>query len=150
MIDGAPQFAPEEKSFLLLKKVESRIYLSNFTLGKFKIQQYEGKTYYVSEVFPMDPNIGRISKDKMVDLMKTKWKMTSTEELAVPTKAVSIVAKAPPSPEDGFKFEKREPAQEASNQDVPVFFWSAIVLVAFFFALIFFKLGQSGHHHKRE
>lgn len=148
MVDGAPVFKSGERSFLLLKKVESKIYLSNFTLGKYKIQKYEGKEYYVSEVFPMDQNIGRISKEKMVELMKTKWRTSFAPEKR---NVQPVVAKVPPAPDKEFKFEKREPAQEAiANEEVPVFFWSALALVSFLFAFIFFKLGQSEHLHKRE
>ncbi|MGZ3788375.1 MAG: hypothetical protein ACXVLQ_07610 [Bacteriovorax sp.] len=152
MIDGAPQFGSGEKSFLLLKKIESKIYLSNFSLGKYKIQNDGGRIYYVSEVFPSDPQIGRISKEKMVELMKSKWKISS-DDASNKSKSKSVVVvpeiKAPikAMPE----FEKREPAEESIvREEVPVFFWSAIVLVVFFFAFIFFKLGQSEHQHRRE
>ncbi len=154
MIDGAPQFAMEEKSFLLLKKIENKIYLSNFSLGKFKIQEFEGKTYYVSEVFPMDPKIGRISKDKMLDLMKTKWK-TSYVPLNFPKmenvkEAEQEFARVPPAPISAG-IEKREPAQEmVPSFGVPYFFWTSLFMVGFFFALIFKKLSQSEHQHKRE
>jgi hypothetical protein len=74
-IDGAPQFNKNEKIFLLLKKVDSKIYLSNFTLGKYRVQEVEDKTYYVSEVFPTNPKIGRIQKEKMIELMNEKWKL---------------------------------------------------------------------------
>ena len=149
MIDSAPVFKNEERTFLLLKKVESRIYLSNFTLGKYKIQNVDGKEYYVSEVFPMNQDMGRISKDKMIELMKTKWK-TSFALPKVDFKP-AVVTKVPPSPDREFKFEKRAPAQEsAATEEVPVFFWGALALVTFFFGLIFFKLGQSEHIHKRE
>lgn len=151
MIDGAPQFSIDEKSFLLLKKIESKIYLSNFTLGKFKIQELEGKTYYVSEVFPMDPNVGRISKEKMIDLMKSKWKISFAPKKESQINAKGVVARVPPPPEDRPLFEKREPAEEAAApEEVPFFFWGSLVFVAFFFALIFFKLSQSEHQHKRE
>ncbi len=151
MIDGAPQFKVGEKAFLLLKKIESKIYLSNFTLGKFKIQNYQGKTYYVSEVFPMDPNIGRISKEKMLDLMKTKWKVSFEEKKDSEEISKAVIVRIPPGPNKEDKLEKRGPAQEeASKEDVPLFFWSALFVVAFFFAFIFFKLSQSEHQHKRE
>jgi hypothetical protein len=148
MVDGAPVFKSGEKTFLLLKKIESKIYLSNFTLGQYKIQNYEGKDYYVSQVFPMDQKVGRISKDKMVELMKTKWKTTFAP---LNYDNHSVLVRIPPAPEREPKFEKRAPAQEsAATEEIPVFFWGAIVMVAFFFALIFFKLGQSEHMHKRE
>lgn len=151
MIDGAPQFNHGEKSFLLLKKIESKIYLSNFTLGKYKIQEFEGKTYYVSDVFPMEPNIGRISKEKMIELMKTKWKTSFAPEMKSPQNDKEVVARVPPAPEKTFQYEKRVPAQEAvQSEDVPLFFWTSLVLVIFFFSLIFFKLSQGGYQHKRE
>lgn len=148
MIDGAPQFKEGERSFLLLKKIESKIYLSNFTLGKYKIQTYEGKDYYVSEVFPMDRNIGRISKEKMIELMKEKWKLSSVPKME---SGKPVFVKVPPAPEKEPVFEKRAPAQAGvASEEVPVFFWGALVLVVFFFALIFIKLGQSGQLNKRE
>lgn len=151
MIDGAPQFIQDEKSFLLLKKVESNHYLSNFTLGKFKIQEQEGKTFYVSEVFPADVNIGRISKEKMVELMKTKWKTSfnnSPESVIAPA---GDAAGGKPLTALFKMAEKREPAQEAEqSKSAPLFFWSWIAILAVFFVLIFFKLSQSEHQNKRE
>ena len=149
-IDGAPQFNSDDRSFLLLKKIESKIYLSNFTLGKYKIQEYEGKTDYVSEVFPMDPKVGRISKDNMIDLMKIKWKISSSSSLEqinssmVPHVEKKLVLENSKNPE----FKKRSPADDdnesVAHEEVPLFFWSAIALVVFFFSFIFFKLGKSG------
>lgn len=153
MIDGAPQFNKDERSFLLLKKIDSKVYLSNFTLGKFKIQDYEGKTYYVSEVFPMDPKVGRISKEKMIELMKNKWKISLMIPKVTPVRATasSSVAEIRPIIKSVHDLE-REPAQEESisNEGTPIFFWSAIALFVFFFTLIFFKLGKSGIQHKSE
>jgi hypothetical protein len=156
MIDGAPQFNKDERSFLLLKKVDSKNYLSNFTLGKFKIQEFEGKSYYVSEVFPMDPKVGRISKEKMIELMKSKWRITLTIPKLIPTR-VTASASAADSAEirpiiKSVQDLEREPAQEESitNEGVPIFFWSAIVLFAFFFSFIFFKLGKTEIQHKSE
>lgn len=158
-IDGAPQFSLGEKSFLLLKKVESKNYLSNFTLGKYKIQSYEGKTYYVSEVFPLDPKIGRISKDKMIDLMKTKWKtsFSTIEDLspAAGGATMSVREKKIEKVESPivaiFKKIDREPAQTLdADESVPFSFWGSLFIVVFFFSVIFFKLGQSGQKHKSE
>lgn len=148
MIDGAPQFKIGEKTFLLLKKIESKIYLSNFTLGKFKLQEHEGKTYYISEVFPLDPNIGRISKDKMIDLMKEKWKISqNSSEESIPKMLVPF-NNSPVLKSNGPRFEKRVPAQvDSVTEETPIFFWSALFLVIFFFGLIFFKLGKSEHQH---
>lgn len=148
MIDGAPVFKEGEKTFLLLKKIESKIYLSNFTLGKYKIQNFEGKDYYVSEVFPFDQNIGRISKEKMIELIKEKWKLTAAP-LKIDGKPTFV--RVPPLPEKHFTFERRAPAQEsAATEEIPVFFWSGLILVTFFFGLIFFKIGQNGQLNKRE
>lgn len=148
MIDGAPEFKQGEKIFLLLKQIESRLYLSNFTLGKYKIQTFEGKDYYVSEVFPLDQNIGRIAKEKMIELIKEKWKLSSAP---VMKNDKPVFAKVPPAPERKMVFEKRAPAQASvASEEVPVFFWGALILVVFFFVLIFIKLGQSGQLNKRE
>lgn len=148
MIDGAPEFKEGEKTFLLLKKIESKIYLSNFTLGKYKIQTHEGKDYYVSEVFPMDQNIGRISKEKMIELIKEKWKLSSVPAI---DKGKPYFVKVPPAPERKLVFEKRAPAQASvASEEIPVFFWGALILIVFFFVLIFIKLGQSGQLNKRE
>jgi hypothetical protein len=73
VIEGAPQFTENEKIFLLLKKVESKVYLSNFTLGKYQIIKINGKIFYRSEVFPLDPRIGIISKEKMRSFITEKW-----------------------------------------------------------------------------
>lgn len=153
MIDGAPQFNAEEKSFLLLKKIESKIYLSNFTLGKFKIQEQNGKTYYVSEVFPSDPNIGKIAKEQMVELMKTKWKI-SFSDTPETMMAPGSESRSKPLTALFKSAEKRQPAQEAEEgreaREVPIFFWTAIFTLGFFFAFIFIKLGKSEHQHKSE
>ena len=69
-IDGAPEFAVGEKSFLLLKKMDSKIYLSNFTMGKYKIEEKDGEKYYISSVFPMDPDIGRVKRERMITVVK--------------------------------------------------------------------------------
>ncbi len=58
--------------FLLLKKIESKIYLSNFTLGEYKIITVGEKKYYRSAVFPYHPQIGLISKEKMKNLLAQK------------------------------------------------------------------------------
>ena len=148
VIDGAPQFAKGERSFLLLKKIEAKIYLSNFTLGKYKIQEYEGKTYFLSEVFPMDPKIGRISKEKMIELLKSKWKITLQVPKFLNTRSVASEAFAGEELRPFIKTIhdlEREPAQEEplSNEGVPVFFWSAIFLFVFFFGYIYFRLRKS-------
>lgn len=143
VIDGAPEFRPEEKSFLLLKKIDSKIYLSNFTLGKFKIQVHEGKTYYVSEVFPMDANIGRIQKEKMIELMRSKWKTSFSEKPGELLKTTSDTPKLEALSVFFKNAERRQPAQEMEvNRGVPFFFWSSIGVLLVFFTFIFFKLSK--------
>lgn len=76
-VDGAPEFSIGEKSFLLLKKLENKMYISNFTLGKYRIVQDGDKTVYVSTVFPNDPEMGNVSKEKMIELIKEKFKISN-------------------------------------------------------------------------
>jgi hypothetical protein len=74
-VEGAPYFKQKINIFLLLKKVESKIYLSNFTMGVYGIIEKNGITYYQSEIFSQVPNIGEIRKDEMIKLMQSKWKI---------------------------------------------------------------------------
>jgi hypothetical protein len=149
-IDGAPQFSLGEKSFLLLKKIHSRIYISNFSLGKFKIQEFNGKTYFVSEVFPMDQHIGRISKEKMIDLIKSKWKITSNVLPAALIKSNLILANKQRSDSNVQMTNSRNPAQEKKpNEKVPVFFWITLVLVSAVFGITYFKLSQMENKNKK-
>lgn len=111
-IDGAPTFSVGEKSFLLLKKIESRIYLSNFTMGKYKIENVDGNTFYVSSVFPQDSELGRVRKDKMIELVKLKFKITSNEEIRPSMVAEKKVFQKADKP----SFEKRNPAQESFDE----------------------------------
>lgn len=113
-IDGAPEFEVGEKAFLLLKKIESKIYISNFTMGKYKIEEVSGQKYYVSSVFPMDSDIGRVKKERMIEVIKTKLKQVSTpvEEKTVDAQggnmknnSVMVTAK-----------EKRAPAQDETSE----------------------------------
>jgi hypothetical protein len=152
MIDGAPDFQLGEQSFLLLKKIESKIYLSNFTLGKYKIQSFGGAEYYVSEVFPQDPQMGKIAKSKMIELMKNSWKISSSYKSESQKIGSQILKENNSQDVATISFdERRNPAQvDAKEEGTPLFFWSAIALVVFFFSLIFIKLGQSEHQHKCE
>jgi hypothetical protein len=149
MIEGAPTFNLKEKSFLLLKKIESNFFLSNFSLGKFKIEENNGKVFYVSDVLHAGVNSGRIDKNKMIELMKSKWKISLNET----SKVVLATAEKNSQPRllsSMFKNEvKRRPAQLVEiNQDIPLFFWSAIVIVLFCFAFIFYKLSKNENNHK--
>lgn len=108
-IDSAPEFAVGEKSFLLLRKIESKYYLSNFTMGKYKIEENEGQTYYVSSVFPDDQDLGRVKKERMVELMKLKFKITRAPEPDSYSPAMLIKEKSL-SPKIS-SYESRRPAQ---------------------------------------
>lgn len=141
-IDGAPEFAVGEKSFLLLKKIESKLYLSNFTMGKYKIEESEGQTYYVSSVFPNDSDLGKVKKDRMVDLMKMKFKVTRAPEpdsykpAGLKILDESLVAK-------GSVYEERKPAQaseEPEPQDVCVAMWAFLALFSVSGVTIWWKL----------
>lgn len=137
-IDGAPEFGVGEKSFLLLKKIEGKIYLSNFTMGKYKIQEEEGKIYYISSVFPKDKEIGKVSKEHMLDMIKSKYKFSkieggdfkklfSSREKIDSVKKINMYKKS---------FETRNPAQieeENSGNDGLVAMW--------FFFLLFISTG---------
>ena len=147
-IDGAPNFSKDKRFFLLLKKIESKIYLSNFTLGKYNIQNIEGQDYYVSEVFPFNPNIGRISKNQMIDLMKTKWKLSFNENQQILEGSNTLInSNKTVQNEKKPEFKKRTPADDEKEsivkEEVPVFFWGAIALLLFVFSFIYIKLGNS-------
>ncbi len=76
-IDGAPEFVAGERSFLLLKKIDNRLYLSNFTLGKYKVIEEDGKIFYVSTVFPGDPDMGKVSRERMLEVIREKFKISA-------------------------------------------------------------------------
>lgn len=149
MIDGAPNFNVNEKSFLLLKKIESSFYLSNFSLGKFRIEENHGEVFYVSDLFPQDPAVGRIEKNKMIKLMEEKWNISFSDELKVVT-----VTDDPTSQSRLFSSviktaHKRSPAQALEEkQETPLFFWSAIVIVILSFSFVFLKLSKNESEKK--
>lgn len=142
-IDGAPEFAVGERSFLLLKKIESKLYLSNFTMGKYKIEESEGQTYYVSSVFPYDSDLGRVKKDRMVDLMKLKFKVTRAPE-PDSLKSSGLKIQDMRQAHTGDRFEERKPAQvdneDAKNQDVCVAMWAFFILFSVSGVTIWWKL----------
>ncbi|MBC7429153.1 MAG: hypothetical protein H7336_11105 [Bacteriovorax sp.] len=143
-IDGAPDFAIGEKSFLLLKKVESKIYISNFTMGKYKIHDEDGKTVYVSSVFPYDNDIGQVKKERMIDMLKMKYKITRVPDgepnfkPAIEGKiARGLFTKEP-------NFEKRAPAQEdedaKNGENGAMAMWAFFALFMTSGATIWWKL----------
>lgn len=140
MIEGAPSFLENEKVFLLLKKVEGKIYLSNFTMGEYRIVNIYGQAFYRSEVFSLDPRIGMISKDKMKMLMQEKWHYTSNAP--VDFKKI-VIQKAPlHSPKLPPQI-KRLPAQEAKQED-NIFYISLIGgLILSVFLIIGFLLRKN-------
>lgn len=116
-IDGAPEFSPGERSFLLLKKLEGRMYLSNFTLGKYRVIEEDGKIFYVSSVFPNDPEMGKVNKDRMIELIKEKFKISYSP--SKPKAVVPSYAEQMPAVKESFK---RTPAQmNASEQTTDKF-----------------------------
>ncbi len=153
VIDGAPEFKLGEKVFLLLKKIESKIYLSNFSLGKYKIQDIGGKTYYVSEVFPLNPNMGRISKDKMIEIMLEKWKVSQFTKTPGESKLkISEVEGDKEFHPTGLaRLEERSPAQVLTpNDEPPLFFWGAFGVLISFFVMFFVKVGNHPSASKSE
>lgn len=136
MVDGAPNFPLHQVIFLLLKKVESKIYLSNFTLGQYKIIEIDGKKFYRSEVFSHDPQIGIISKEKMKLLMSEKWNYTSNTPAKKPS-LEKIVKQQ--SAEKILKQQERLPAQ-AVPQEGSSLDWKLIIAGFCFLILAFLFL----------
>lgn len=144
-IDGAPDFAVGEKSFLLLKRIESKMYLSNFTMGKYKIEEHDGQIYYVSTVFPQDAEIGRVKKEKMIDMIKLKYKISRAPETDSLTKPYqekenkNVFRKK-------HEWEKRSPAQEdldkKTSHDGLVAMWGFFALMLTSGFVIWWKLRQ--------
>lgn len=139
-IDSAPEFFIGERSFLLLKKIESKIYLSNFTMGKYKIEEIDGQTFYISTVFPNDSDLGKVKKERMIDLMNLKFKMikSSGPESLKLKKITMNKIEASKFP----KFEERKPAQENSdkNQEFCVAMWGFLALFSASGIIIWWKL----------
>lgn len=144
VVDGSPKFNPGEKIFLLLKKVEGKIYLSNFTLGKFNIQKIDGVEYYVNEVFPNLQNVGRIKKSTMKKLMEEKWNLVSIHlEPKKPNdknNSVSIL-KLPIEKQENLKEVKPERtiASEENNIDWLNIFIYCLSVFGIIFSLLLLK-----------
>lgn len=142
-IDGAPEFSVGEKSFLLLKRIESKIYISNFTLGKYKILDEGGQIFYVSSVFPNDNDIGKVKKERMIDMIKMKYKIVRIPEgdpRVWPSESGTTKGLFMKRPE----FEKRAPAQEEdmpkASEDGPVAMWAFFALLSVTGFTIWWKL----------
>lgn len=139
-IDSAPSFDIGEKSFLLLKKIESRFYLSNFTMGKYKIEEIDGQIYYISSVFPYDKDLGRVKKDRMVDLMNSKFKVSKIFKKDILNLNKMAVKKLMPLRES--RFEERAPAQvyDDKKQEFCLAMWSFFALFTISGLIIWWKL----------
>lgn len=98
MIEGAPEFIKGKRIFVLLKKINTQIYLSNFTLGKYEIENVHGKDYLISDVFPMNAKIGRISKSKMINLMNEKWHLSESDNNIAPKRLDQYIKPEPVEP----------------------------------------------------
>ena len=64
-IAGSPKFQAGEEVFLLLNKGRHGYSLSNFALGKYKVEWVNGQKQLISEVFPNHPDLGRIAFSKV-------------------------------------------------------------------------------------
>lgn len=113
-IEGAPTFKENERAFLLLKKIDSQMYISNFSLGKYRILVVDGETYYESTVFPHDPKIGRVKKEKMLELLKVKSEKESRKDSSV-FNAQEKIMQLEAITENDLAVKKRNPAM--SNEE---------------------------------
>lgn len=140
-IDSAPEFTVGEKSFLLLKKIESKFYLSNFTMGKYKIEEVDGQVYYVSTLFPNDADLGRVKKERMIDLMKLKFKTTRAPE-PDSFRPTTLPLDKPVMAHNVTRFEERKPAQvsDDKNQESCLAMWGFLALFSASGLIIWWKL----------
>lgn len=139
-IDSAPEFTEGEKSFLLFKKIESRLYLSNFSMGKYKIENVHDQIYYISTVFPFDKDLGVVKKERMVDLMKMKFKFTKASGPDSFKPADPMVKQL--ASVDQKKLDERKPAQERldEKQEFYEVIWGFIALLTVSGLIIWWKL----------
>jgi hypothetical protein len=142
VVDGGPEFITGEKIFLLLKRVNNKIYLSNFTVGKFSIKKIEGSEYFVNDVFPNMPNVGIIKKEQMLDLMKSQWRELNIETILSNQKKVKTVWQSSTPSKIPPKFEKRKerkPAAQEDGYDVGKFVVYFLSLIGIVFSLLLLK-----------
>jgi len=136
-VDGSPQFKKGMRYFLLIKEIENKYYLSNFTLGQYEIQKIGNQTYYVSTVFPFDKEIGRVKKEKFIEIMNSKWNLVSVKETSL-TVEKNVVKKIVHSKANG-KDEKNNSRDLASTSDVVDFEKWIIYFLCFICASISFS-----------
>lgn len=78
-VPGSPSFFRGEQVLLFLNVKNNFYWLNNLSLGKYLINDENGKKYLISSVFPNDPSMGKItlSKFEKVILRQTgrnlKW-----------------------------------------------------------------------------
>jgi hypothetical protein len=133
-VEGAPEFEIGKKVFLLFKKEHNNIYLSNFTLGKYNIQKYNNEDYYVSEVFPLHPNVGRIKKDSMIKMLKESWKLSNVENRKENI-SEKIVINNSTHQEKKVNFAKRQPSSKDEEEGLDV--WKLIVMSFSLIGIVF-------------
>lgn len=115
VVDGSPSFEIGKKIFILLKEVKNKIYLSNFTLGKFNIEKYKGEEFFINEVFPKTPNVGRIKKSSMIKLMQDKWNFSIVENKKESVPVVEVKEHQDKNPPN--KITKEDPKREVASID---------------------------------
>lgn len=64
-VQGSPKFKKGEAILMILSKGQYGYTLSNLALSKYKIEWQDGEKQLVSDVFPTDPNLGRIPFSKV-------------------------------------------------------------------------------------
>lgn len=143
-VESAPVFHSGVPVFVLLKEIDSKLYISNYSLGKFEIVSLKGKTIYRSSVFPNDEKLGNITKEQMIDLISKKFKSNKH----VVTRGTNVSNRTPSSEYKKTKMFRRDsenvrrsPAfengnyngseYEKSNKDGLYSFW----VFVFFFSL---------------
>lgn len=148
-IDGAPDFSVGEKTFLLLKKQDAKIYISNFTMGKYKILEQEGQKFYVSSVFPADNDIGKVKKERMIEMLKEKFKLSTSDKTSFRTPVPEAVSEMKIMNTGDDLKTKRDIAQiDNAEPESQKGFWALMVYMTIFvFSSIFlwWKLGKGAN-----
>ncbi len=148
-IDGAPEFSVGEKSFLLLKKQDGKMYLSNFTMGKYKILDHDGQKYYVSTVFPADRDLGRVKKERMIEIIKDKFKLSTSDKTTFRTPVPQVHTVVNDKTENVSTSNKRAVAQiENAEPESQKGFWALMIYLAIFIfssMFLWWKLGKGAN-----
>lgn len=135
LVSGAPKFEQGVKTFLFLKKVNNEFYLSNYTVGKFNYQKFEGEEYLVNEVFPMNPKIGRVKKSTLLEKLNFKT-VNNTIQNDVQPSMNQVVAKK--------KIERKiasvEAEEEFSSSKLIVI---SVAIIGVFLVLLLMRKGRN-------